>query len=469
MPAFSHPAARPDRRPATGVPVLALLVIGLAGLLLAAPAKAQEARRDTSRVVRLSIEDAIEQARTESFPVRSADAERAAATARKRQSLGVFLPRITASEQGLATTDPVNAFGFKLKQERFTQRDFAVGALNDPDRVDHFATQVEVEQPILNLDGLFERRAASNAARAADAKAERTRAVVDFRVRKGYYGLLLAERRVAVIDSALAAARANRDQARALFEEGLINRADRLAAEVRVSELESRRTDAVAKRRNAADRLRFLLGIDEAVEIQPTDSLERERAAIGTVSTEAVNRRRSDMQALRFRADAAEAKVRSRWMAFVPRLNARGTAGWYDDTAFGTRGNSWTAGVSLSWSVFEGYQQIGRAQQAEAELRQAEVALERQALENEVEIASALRDLEATRERIQQARRAVDQAEESLRIRSDRYAEGVARTTDLLQAEATLAERRLAYLQALYEHNLAVYRLELLTERSVAP
>jgi outer membrane protein TolC len=297
----------------------------------------------------------------------------------------------------------------------------------------------------------------------------RTRALVDFRVRKGYYGLLLAERRVAVIDSALAAARANRDQAQALFEEGLINRADRLAAEVRVSELESRRTDAVAKRRNAADRLRFLLGIDEAVEVQPTDSLERQRAAIGTVSTEAVNRRRSDMQALRFRADAAEAKVRSRWMAFVPRLNARGTAGWYDDTAFGTRGNSWTAGVSLSWSVFEGYQQVGRAQQAEAELRQAEVALERQALENEVEIASALRDLEATRERIQQARRAVDQAEESLRIRSDRYAEGVARTTDLLQAEATLAERRLAYLQALYEHNLAVYRLELLTERSVAP
>jgi outer membrane protein TolC len=44
----------------------------------------------------------------------------------------------------------------------------------------------------------------------------------------------------------------------------------------------------------------------------------------------------------------------------------------------------------------------------------------------------------------------------------------MARTTDLLQAEATLAERRLSYLRALYDHNMAVYRLELLTEQSLA-
>jgi outer membrane protein TolC len=82
-----------------------------------------------------------------------------------------------------------------------------------------------------------------------------------------------------------------------------------------------------------------------------------------------------------------------------------------------------------------------------------------------VEIKSARRDLESARERIDQARRAVEQAEESLRIRTDRYGEGMTRTTDLLQAEATLAERRLAYLKALYDHNVAVYRLEMLTER----
>ncbi|MFO8099880.1 MAG: TolC family protein [Salinibacter sp.] len=456
----------PGGRAALGRLVVGLVV--LVGLVApAAPGRAQPLPTDTATVLSLSAAEAVERARARSFPTRTADTDRDAATARKRQSLGVFLPRITASEQGVATTDPVNAFGSKLRQEGFTQQDLQLEALNTPDRVDHFATQVEVEQPLLNLNGLFERRAASAGVRAAEQKAERTEAVVTFRVKKGYYGLLLAERRVAVIDSALATARANRAQAEALYEEGIVDDADRLAAEVRVSELESRRTEVRAERDNSADRLRMLLGLDRPVEIQPTDSLRREPADLDRIALPEVNQRRSDMQALRARADAAREKKRARWFAFVPTLNARGTTGWYDDTPFGTAGQSWTVGASLTWSLFDGYQQIGAAQEAEATLQRAELALDQQALENEVEIAAARRDLQSARERIEQARRAVEQAEESLRIRSDRHASGLAQTTDLLQAETTLAERRLAHLRALYEHNLALYRLELLTERAL--
>jgi outer membrane protein TolC len=439
-------------------------VVGLVGL---APPTADAQTLEDASVLSLSLEEALKEARSNSFSSRTADAEQRAATARKRQSLGVFLPRITATERGLATTDPVNAFGSKLRQERFTQPDLRLGALNTPDRVDHFATQLEVEQPLLNLDGLFERRAASDAARAASQTVERTDAVVTFRVKRGYYGLLLAERRVEVIESALETARANRDQVQALYEEGMVDEADRLAAEVRVSELESRRTEVRARRDNAADRLRMLLGIDRPVDIEPTDSLRQEQASVAPISLPEINQHRSDMQALRARADAAREKTRSRWLAFVPTLNARGTAGWYDDTPFGTAGQSWTAGASLTWSLFEGYQQIGAAQEAEAQLQQAEIALERKRLENEVEIASARRDLQSARERIQQTRRAVEQAEESLRIRTNRHEEGLAQTTALLQAETTLAERRLAALRALYQHNLTVYRLELLTERAL--
>ena len=446
----------------------ALFVLCL-GLLWVVPSgvQAQGLPQNPAGVLELSVEEALDRAREQSFPVRSAEAERRAATARKRQYLGVFLPRITVSEHGLATTDPINAFGSKLQQERFGQQDLQLDALNTPDRVDHFATQLEVEQPILNLDGIFERRAASDAARAASHKAERTDAVVTFRVKKGYYGLLLAERRVEVIESALATARANRDQVDALYEEGIVDEADRLAAEVRVSELKSRRTEVRARRENAGDRLRMLLGIDRPVQIEPTDSLRRESAALGAIALPDVNRRRSDMQALRARADAAREKKRSRWLAFVPTLNARATTGWYDDAPFGTAGQSWTAGASLTWSLFDGYQQIGAAQEADAKLQRAEIALEQKAVENEVEIASARRDLQSARERIKQTRQAVEQAEESLRIRSNRHEEGLAQTTDLLQAEATLAERRLAALRALYQHNVTLYRLELLTEQAL--
>jgi outer membrane protein TolC len=415
----------------------------------------------------LSLEEALQRVRTESFSVRTAEAEQRAARARKQQSMAVFLPRVTAAEEAATTTDPLNAFGFKLRQEAVTQADFAPGTLNDPERTDNFTTRIQVEQPLLNLDGFFERRAASRAVRAARERTERTREVMAFQVKKAYFGLILAGEQLDVIDAALAAARKNARQAENLFQEGLITRADVLAARVRVLDLESRRTEAASRRSTAADQLRFLLGIDTPVPIHATDALTQEAPPQDTLTAAAANRRRSDMQALRHRADAARQQVRARWTAFVPRLNARGTYAWNDDTAFGTDAAGYTVGASLTWSLFDGFRQIGRAHQAEADLRRAEIALERQSLENEVEITEAQRDLAATRERIRQTEAAVEQAEESLRIRSDRYAEGLERTSDLLQAEATLAERRLARLQALYRHNVTLYRLELLTERTL--
>jgi outer membrane protein TolC len=417
--------------------------------------------------VRMSLDDALQRARSESFPVRDAEARQRAARAQKRQSLGVFLPRLTAAEEAATTTDPLNAFGFKLRQETVSQADFAPPTLNDPERITNFTTRLQVEQPLVNVDGFYERRAASHAVKAAAEQTERTREVVTFRVKKGYYGLILAEEQLGVIDAALEAARKNAEQAEALFEEGIITRADVLAARVRVLDLESRRTDAAARRRTAADQLRFLLGMDAPVQIQATDSLTQETAVIDTVTAASTDQRRSDMQALRHRADAAREQVRARWTAFVPRLNARGTYAWNDDTAFGTDAAGYTVGASLTWSLFDGFQQIGRAQEAEADLQRAEIALERQSVQNDVEIAKAQRTLNAAKQRIRQAEAAVEQAEESLRIRSDRYAEGLERTSDLLQAEATLAERRLARLQALYQHNVTLYQLELLTERTL--
>ena len=422
---------------------------------------------DTTRTLRLSLTEAIATARKQSFPVRSADAESRRVRARKRQTLGVFLPRLTASEEGATTTDPLNVFGFQLLQESVTQADFAPSQLNDPERLTNFTTKVEVEQPLVNLDGIFQRRAAADAVRAASWAERRTDAVVAFRVKKAYFGLVLAQRRLGVLDSALTAARANQRQAEALFDEGIINRADVLAARVRVSELESQRTQTSARRRTAADRLRFLLGMPEVADVQPTDSLTRERVRLDTVRVARINQSRSDMQALRSRAEAAEDQVRAAWMAFVPSLNARGSYSWNDDDVFGSQGQGYTVGAALTWNLFSGLQQIGGAQEAEAKLQQSRIEIEQQALQNQVDVAEALRDLRAARQQIDQAETAVDQADESLRIRSDRFAEGLARTTDVLQAEATLAERRLAYLQALYEHNLAVYRLELLTERNL--
>lgn len=51
------------------------------------------------------------------------------------------------------------AFGSKLNQEIISQSDFNPDLLNNPERITNFATKLEVQQPLLNIDGVLQRQA----------------------------------------------------------------------------------------------------------------------------------------------------------------------------------------------------------------------------------------------------------------------------------------------------------------------
>jgi outer membrane protein TolC len=439
-----------------------LYLLALCALSVMLPAKAYAQSPDT---LALSMQEAVQHAQEQNYQVRTAAAETDATRAGARQALSAFLPQVSVAENATATTDPLNAFGFLLKQETVTQADFAPEALNDPDRIDNYTTQVTIQQPVLNLEGLFARRAATRRAEAAALRTQRTARNVRFQVQTQYYRLVLTRERRSVIAAALQAARSNRDRAEDLLDQGMITQADVLAARVRVLELEADQTEVQAAVKDAADQLRYLLGMDEKTRITPTDDLPDPIETPVQVDVQAVNAERSDMRALRLRRNAAEQRVNAARAAFLPTVNAQGGYEWNDPTPFGTEASGWTVGISLTWNVFGGFRQIGGMQQARANERAAELAVRDQALQNEVEIEAAQRALATSRERIQQTRAVVEQARASYRLRSDRFDQGLESTSDLLQAEAQLAESRLAALQARYAHATNRFRLELLTER----
>ncbi len=434
------------------------LALGLGiALLSLTPAHGQERP--------LSLREALERAQHRNFNVRQAQADARSARAGAHQTLAAFLPQLSISESATTTNDPLNAFGFKLRREIVTQADFNPALLNDPGRTDLVTTRFEVRQPVLNPDGLFRHRAARSRARAAAYGVERTRRYVAFQVKQKYYALVLARRSLAVIDAALAAARANRAQADRFFEQGLITRADKLEAGVRVLELESKRSAADSDVRNASDELRYLLGIEEDVTLTPTDGLEPRTVPLGDIDMQTVNRSRSDMQALRLRSEAARQTLRAGRMSFLPRLNVFGSYDLNDRALFGANGRSWTFGATLQWNLFDGFRRIAGVERAKAELQKSRIALEDRTLRNQVEIDAARRGIEQAQRRLELARAAVAQARENLRIRTDRYAQGLEKTTDVLNAEVLLADQELAHLETLYRYYVNVFQLELLLER----
>ena len=76
-----------------------------------------------------------------------------------------------------------------------------------------------------------------------------------------------------------------------------------------------------------------------------------------------------------------------------------------------------------------------------------------------LEIKKAILELEEADKNIPTTKKAVEQAEENLRVSQERYKAQVTTSTEVLDAQTLLTEARRNYYGALYGHNLAKARL----------
>ena len=116
-----------------------------------------------------------------------------------RQTNAVLLPNISLSHTGVATNNPLMAFGIKLNQQIVTQADFNPDLLNNPDQIQDYATRFEIQQPLLNFDGFYQRKAAKAKLTASEYQSGRTRDYLRLEVEKAYMQLQLAYKGVAVL------------------------------------------------------------------------------------------------------------------------------------------------------------------------------------------------------------------------------------------------------------------------------
>jgi outer membrane protein TolC len=410
--------------------------------------------------VSIGKRDVLERVQENNSQLRISQQEFLAARAQYRQTNAVFLPNISVSHTGMTTNNPLMAFGSKLNQEIVTQSDFDPARLNDPDRIDNFATKVEVQQPLINLDGFYQRGAAKNKMQATELKSVRTGDHMKLETEKAYMQLQLAHKAVKVLEQALGTAEANLRLAENNFDQGYLQKSDVLAVEVRVTEVNNQLQYARSNVKNASDYLMFLMGDSIDVVLVPKDSLQ---VQMNPVTAPALSEDRADIQAMELAAQARRKMYTADKMAFLPRLNAFGSYELYDDELFQGDATGYMAGVALTWDLFDGSKRIGKAQQSKAEFKQAELEYEQHVQKSQLELKKAVRDLQDAENKLHLTQLAMEQSKEALRIRNNRYEQGLEKTTDLLGAETQYSEKQLEYFQTVYEYNYAVAYLEFLT------
>ncbi len=378
-----------------------------------------------------------------------------------RQTNAVLLPNISLSHTGIATNNPLMAFGVKLNQQIVTQADFNPDRLNNPSQIEDYATRFEIQQPLLNFDGFYQRKAAKAKLTASEYQSGRTQDYLMLEVEKAYMQLQLAYKTVEVLEKTKVAAMENKRLADNSFKQGYLQRSDVLAVEVRVTEIDNQLQYAKSNIQNASNYLSVMMNDSTYQIMVPADSL---KVFANQFSLENVSENRKDILAMESAKEAYYQTYRSDKMSFLPKLNAFGTYELHDEQVFRGSASGYLFGAELRWDVLNGTKRFGKAHKSKAEFEKAKLELEQYKSESQLELNKARRMLQDTKNNLELTTLALNQSEEALRIRSNRFAQGLEKTTDLLLAETQYAQKQLEYYFTIFQHNSAVAYMEFLTK-----
>ena len=411
----------------------------------------------------ISKKDIVQKANDKNLQLQIANQAFKSAQADYRQSNALFLPSITASHTAISTTNPLMAFGSKLNQEVLSASDFNPALLNDPAATQNYATKIEVLQPLINVDGLYGRQAAKSKMEAFQLQTERTGEYLALEVNKSFMQLQLAYKAVKVLEKANTTAEANLKLIANYFNQGILQKTDVLSVQVRVNEIKNQLQYAKSNVQNASDYLAFLLNEDNTNKVyKPLEELDNTITISSNNTTLSGNRK--DILAMDKSSEAYAKMYQSSKMNFLPTLNAFGSYEMYDDTLFGTNAQGYLIGAQLSWKVFDGYKSIGKMEKAKAEYQKAQVENQQYKSQSQLELNKTNRQLKDAENKVNLEKLGLEQSQEAYRIRSNRFTQGLEKTTDLLQAETQMYQKELQLLQAVFEYDFTQKYLQFLTK-----
>lgn len=432
----------------------------IAAILIPAGSTAAQDGSAATGGAQLTLVAAVDEAMRTRPSIRGAEAVQRAADARIAEARSGRMPRISSGERMTNGNNPVFVFGTLLEQGRFGAANFEIDALNQPDPITNFRSQIDLVAPIFDQRQTSTRVAQAQLAReGADADREMTEQRIRFDVVASYYGVLVAEAALGVADDAVLAAESDAKRIRDRVDAGLVVESEHLAVEVQLAEFRQQQIEARGSVRSARATLAKALGAPEGpARILGTELAERTFAPpplselTGTLLLQHPEYRRAELEA-RSRAES----IRGAQGEYLPRVDGFASVGNSGNKLVNGSGD-YAVGVSLTFTLFDAGRRH-RIDAAEAAKLVAEAARDERANELRLDVARAYEDFVAARERLSVTTKAMEQAEEVLRVVRDRYQAGLTTVTEVLRAETALVRSRLNHLSVRYAHTVGYARL----------
>jgi outer membrane protein len=174
--------------------------------------------------------------------------------------------------------------------------------------------------------------------------------------------------------------------------------------------------------------------------------------------------RRPLLAALQGQVRSAELQRSIARADYIPRLAAQGSysrQGPTAETVFTEPRlqNTFTAGVNLTWDLFNGLATGAQTRRAEAGIRRAQLVLQQAGREIEAEVRLSHRTLEAQLEAARLSAENREAAVQGLRLAEERFRAGAGSTLEVRDAQLSLTQAELSLLENRIDVEIARFTL----------
>lgn len=326
---------------------------------------------------------------------------------------------------------------------------------------DNYTTGLQASQTLFDFGRTINRvSAGSSILDASSLDFIASRALVMVNVEVAYFGVVQSRQVLRVDEEAVDQAAKHLAQAKAFYSVGRRPLFDVTKAEVDLANANVNLIRARNQLRLAHLQLENAIGVHPQHDYVLTDTLSVVPFTMTLDSVKSVTfETRPELLAAQARVEAGKALVAAAWDQNLPTLSASGSLTWsnFDYTPLFRR---WSAGITLSLPLFQGFAISGQVEQAQAASDAAEANL--QVLHESIvlEVEQAYFNLREAGERLDATSKLVEQAGQNLLLAERQYAAGVGTALDASDAQLSLSNARITRIQALYDYNNAFVQLQ---------
>jgi outer membrane protein TolC len=294
----------------------------------------------------------------------------------------------------------------------------------------------------------------------------RARSDLILAVKEGYYNLLKAKMLLDVAEDAVKRGEERLRVVQSRYDLGAASMSDVLKAKVQYGNDKLDRLSKTNAYKLATANLAYSMGIDVNRDFKVAEEMPERHIDIsfGDAFSEALSRN-PDYRKARFDLYGARDQKLMAYSNFLPSLSvglshSTNVGKFGDLTDFEMPNASYYLSASVNFNIFNGASDYATLRASQKNVDTYEQNLEDTKNRVALEIKQAFLDIEQSGEARKLAEESVAAAQEDLNLVREKYNLGAATILEVLDAEVSFKEAQTNRVQAIFDYNLAIFRLE---------